>query len=83
MVGRVFEGLHDERAEWMRHGACAGTDVDVFFIAPGEYPWAAIAMCSTCTVRQRCLDYAVVNNIEEGIWGGCTPRARRRLRVKR
>lgn len=83
MVGRAFQGLHDERAEWMKHGECHGTDTDLFYVPRGQFPWEALAMCSRCTVRQTCLDYAVTNNIEIGVWGGLVPTQRRRLRVKR
>jgi hypothetical protein len=31
---------------------------------------AAIAMCTACPVRQECLDHALANHEQEGVWGG-------------
>lgn len=39
----------------------------------------AQAVCDTCPVQRRCLEYAINNNIGHGIWGGLTTRARREL----
>jgi hypothetical protein len=41
---------------------------------------AAKLFCATCPVRQDCLDYAMDNVEEFGIWGGLTERERRNLR---
>lgn len=40
-------------------------------------------VCQRCPVRERCLDYAINNNITHGIWGGLTTRARRELATAR
>jgi WhiB family transcriptional regulator, redox-sensing transcriptional regulator len=37
--------------------------------SPGD---VARAVCSRCLVRRECLDYAIRNEITEGIWGGLT-----------
>lgn len=75
---------------WADNAACRGKPVDVFF---PEYPdngprpatkavyAAARVLCAVCPVTTDCLNYAIVNNIEHGMWGGSTPRQRRRLRV--
>lgn len=39
----------------------------------------AMQICQSCTVRVRCLTYALNNNITHGIWGGYTARGRREL----
>jgi hypothetical protein len=33
-----------------------------------------------CPIRQQCLEYALVNNCREGIWGGMSEAARKALR---
>lgn len=37
-----------------------------------------MAVCRTCPVREKCLDFAVKNNMKYGIWGGLNPVQRRR-----
>jgi hypothetical protein len=36
-------------------------------------------ICATCPVTAECLDYALRHGEKYGVWGGLTPRARRRL----
>lgn len=38
--------------------------------------------CGLCSQRERCLAYALVHQINYGIWGGLTTRERRRLAGK-
>jgi WhiB family redox-sensing transcriptional regulator len=40
----------------------------------------AKAVCLRCTVRVECLQEAMVNKIDHGIWGGLSVKERRRLR---
>jgi len=42
-------------------------------------------ICGACTVRSQCLDYALINKEQFGIWGGQTPEERgvRTIRVRR
>jgi WhiB family redox-sensing transcriptional regulator len=42
----------------------------------------AISICTTCPVKVRCLQYAVDNNEQHGIWGGTTPEHRHKKRKK-
>lgn len=39
--------------------------------------------CERCPVRQLCLDYAIENREEFGIWGGSGQRERDKIRQKR
>jgi WhiB family redox-sensing transcriptional regulator len=36
-------------------------------------------ICEGCPVESRCLDYALRNRIDHGVWGGCSERQRRRI----
>ena len=67
--------------------ACAGTDVNLFFPGIGENVKAkqAIAICSGCPIRYRCLEYAMGFSSRDlpGIWGATTERHRDRLRRTR
>jgi WhiB family transcriptional regulator, redox-sensing transcriptional regulator len=44
---------------------------------------AAQAYCNVCVVRGACLDYALNNEIQHGIWGGETEGARRKVLQQR
>ena len=34
-------------------------------------------VCEGCPVQERCLEYALRNRIDHGVWGGCSERQRR------
>jgi WhiB family redox-sensing transcriptional regulator len=40
-------------------------------------------ICADCPVRQSCLEYALANRIDHGVWGGCSERERRRILKRR
>jgi WhiB family redox-sensing transcriptional regulator len=62
----------------MVRGACSkNIPTDVFFSKWETH--AAKMYCTSCVVRQECLDYAITNNIVDGVWGGLTPQERRRI----
>ncbi|WP_236567773.1 MULTISPECIES: WhiB family transcriptional regulator [unclassified Nocardiopsis] len=66
----------------LREGACTNMPPETFFPPRGGPSASARArdVCNGCPVRDPCLEWALAANIEHGIWGGHTPRARRRLR---
>lgn len=67
--------------EWMKYGACATTDPDLFFPEiPGTLNRQARDVCAHCDVREQCLAYALENDERYGIWGGLSPNQRSRLR---
>jgi WhiB family redox-sensing transcriptional regulator len=68
---------------WRDLAACAGTDQRMFFPAQGDANRLARQMCASCPVRIPCLDYAVDNHEEFGIWGGTTPRERQAIRRRK
>lgn len=69
----------DEELLWQEDAVCAQTDPDAFFPEKGGSTREAKKVCLTCTVRDECLDYAVVNDERFGIWGGLSERERRVL----
>ena len=68
---------------WMEEALCRGrNDVD-FFPEEGYKAKApkAVAICKVCPVQQDCLEFAVENHIQYGIWGGLNyPQRKRYLR---
>jgi WhiB family redox-sensing transcriptional regulator len=64
--------------EWMTDAACAQVGMDLFFPERNEGA-AAKAVCSECPVRDACLEYAIANDEQYGVWGGMSTSARVRL----
>jgi len=64
----------DEDSSWRLHAACRNRAVEEFFSSNWK---SAIKVCEVCVVRAQCLDFAVRNEIPNGIWGGKTPQARK------
>lgn len=76
-------GEDNNPRDWMRHGACVGHDIDLWFPAKGVRSDAAKQVCATCPVIGLCFDYALETNQRAGIWGGVSERTRRRIRAAR
>lgn len=43
----------------------------------------AKAVCRTCPVKPECLEWALANNVDHGVWGETTERDRKRIRQQR
>ncbi len=69
--------------EWQSKARCAEVDPEIFFPERGGSSKAARAVCCECEVRLQCLEYALNNKEQFGIWGGTSERERRRLRKER
>jgi WhiB family transcriptional regulator, redox-sensing transcriptional regulator len=65
--------------EWMADGKCADVPPSVFFPSDGVGVEAARKICQDCPVRSQCLEYALANRIDHGVWGGTSERERRRI----
>ena len=70
---------------WRSDAACRNTNPDLFFPVGStgeavEETQAAIALCRRCPVREQCLEFAMVTNQRDGIWGGMSEEDRRRMR---
>ena len=69
--------------DWMGDALCKEVGLDLFFPEKGENITAARRTCMACPVTAACLDYAVLHHIDFGVWGGTSPRQRRRIRHNR
>lgn len=66
-------------AEWMADGKCREYPPETFFPRDGMGVIVAQRICATCQVSAHCLEYALDNHIDHGVWGGKSERERRRL----
>jgi WhiB family redox-sensing transcriptional regulator len=69
--------------DWMAEGKCADTPPSTFFPSDGVGVDAARRICADCPVKAPCLEYALVNRIDHGVWGGTSERERRRILRRR
>lgn len=40
-------------------------------------------LCASCPVQAQCLEYALANREDDGVWGGLCPTRRRKLLKQR
>lgn len=73
----------DSPTAWMAEGNCRNYPPAMFFPSDGVGVDRARAICKGCPVTGTCLEYALAENIEHGVWGGCSERERRRIRKRR
>ena len=69
---------------WQDDAECAEIASEFFFPdednpVAGNYR-VAKRICDSCPVAVQCLEYALVDRIPYGMWGGLTPPERSRLR---
>jgi len=69
--------------DWMTQGNCRTSPPDVFFPSDGVGVEVARRLCADCPVKEPCLEYALRNHIEHGVWGGASERERRRIARRR
>jgi WhiB family redox-sensing transcriptional regulator len=64
---------------WRAFAACRNADPSIFFPSSDLFSNRAKLICSTCPVKEQCLAWAVATSQRDGIWGGKTPKERRRI----
>lgn len=74
--------------DWRSRAACRDEDPELFFpigtTGPAvEQSDAAKRVCSSCDVREECLEFALGSNQDAGIWGGLTEDERKSLKRAR
>jgi len=68
---------------WMAEGNCADKPPAMFFPSDGVGVEIARRVCEDCPVKEPCLEYALANRVDHGVWGGCSERERRRILKRR
>ena len=72
-----------EEYAWMLRARCRGASPSEFFPSDGLGVESAQHVCAECSVQADCLEYALANRIEHGVWGGASERERRRILRRR
>jgi WhiB family redox-sensing transcriptional regulator len=68
---------------WMERARCQEIPPNTFFPSDGLGVEVAKAICAECAVSGNCLEYALSQRVDHGVWGGCSERQRRRIRRER
>ena len=77
-------GIFDDSVTaWMHEGNCRLYPPSTFFPSDGVGVDKARKICAGCPVMSRCLEYALEQRIDHGVWGGCSERERRRILKRR
>jgi WhiB family redox-sensing transcriptional regulator len=79
-VRRAAPVEEESTLSWQSDALCAQTDPEAFFPEKGGSTRDAKRICTTCDVRDECLEYALQNDERFGIWGGLSERERRKLK---
>ena len=69
--------------DWMQRGSCRFEPPATFFPSDGVGVEVAKRICAECPVQEACLEYALGQRIDHGVWGGTSERQRRRILKKR
>lgn len=77
---RLIDKLNlDEDQDWQKLAHCLDQELNLFFPEKGASTQQAKKICAGCIVRSECLEYALENNIKDGVFGGASRRDRRRI----
>jgi transcription factor WhiB len=71
--------------DWRDHAACREEDPELWFPKGHEGPWQitiadAKSICGRCPTQDACLQYALDESVNYGIFGGLTEKERHNLR---
>ncbi len=72
--------MNIESLPWASQARCLQAEPDTFFPEKGGSTREAKRICTSCDVRDLCLEYALANDERFGIWGGLSERERRKLK---
>lgn len=74
--------------DWRHRAACRDEDPELFFPIGTTGPALmqvedAKAVCMSCSVTEACLNWALENGQDAGVWGGMSEDERRALKRRR
>jgi len=71
------KNLTNTAMSWAEDAECKDTPIELWFSDFGDhFDDSALRICRRCPVREKCRDYAIDNDLTDGIWGGMTPKQR-------
>jgi WhiB family redox-sensing transcriptional regulator len=75
-------------SSWWEQAACRSADPDLFFpVSAGRAGHSELAtakaVCASCAIRRRCLEYALDTRQDHGVWGGTSEDERRAIVASR
>jgi WhiB family redox-sensing transcriptional regulator len=81
-------GMIDTDREWMDDAYCRVNNIEPDTFFPEKGSWKQVHtvinnICSRCTVREKCLNYALNNHINIGIFGGKSGKERGQIARER
>jgi WhiB family transcriptional regulator, redox-sensing transcriptional regulator len=79
----VLSAVVPEPTSWQAEAACHDADAELFFSLDETRQQEALELCAVCPVRQECLEHALVQGEQYGIWGGTREGERRRIMRER
>jgi WhiB family transcriptional regulator, redox-sensing transcriptional regulator len=82
-LGAADRERHVDDRGWIDQASCRGADPDAFFVRGTVNVRGALRLCQGCPVQEPCLEYALEEEIDFGVWGGLTERQRRSLQRRR
>lgn len=83
LVERGSGGVFTPIGGWALDGLCRQVDPELFYPDEKEQGADAKTICNDCLVRTECLEWALNNNEQHGVWGGKSAWQRNKLRRKR
>ena len=69
--------------DWMSEGSARTSSPTIFFPSDGVGVQVAQRICAECPVAEACLEYALEDRVDHGVWGGTSERERRRILRRR
>lgn len=65
---------------FFKDALCAEVSPEFFYAEHGKPSPEAKECCGLCGIREKCLQFALDSDEPHGMWGGLTPKARKRLK---
>ena len=82
-VNRVWRSVLQRRVPRLDGAACVGEDPELWFSSERADQVAALRICHSCPVRERCAAFALDERMDDGIWGGLLESDRAQLLYER
>lgn len=79
----TFDPRENGMLDWLRQAKCNGLPPSFFYCTDVGEIYRAKQFCEDCPVKIDCLEHAIKNHEDWGVWGGCSERERKTIRRHR